>query len=40
MLTFAMETAGITVFAPSPVNPLNRPFTSKVGRPQTRSSVE
>ena len=35
----AIATAGITVFAPSPVKPLSRPFTSKVGRAQTRSST-
>ena len=35
-----MATAGITVLAPSPVKPPSRPLTSKVGRPQTRSSVD
>ena len=40
MLTFAIATAGITVFAPSPVKPLSSPFTSNVGRAQTRSSTE
>ena len=39
MLTLAIATAGITVFAPSPVNPPSRPFTSNVGLAQTRSSV-
>ena len=36
MLTFAIATAGNTVFAPSPVNPESRPLTSKVGRAQVR----
>jgi hypothetical protein len=40
MLILAIATAGSTVFAPSPVKPESRPFTSKVGRAQTRSSVE
>ena len=40
MLTFAIATAGMTVFAPSPVKPPRMPFTSKVGRAHTRSSVE
>ena len=39
MLTFAIATAGSTVFAPSPVKPDSRPFTSKVGRAHVRSSV-
>ena len=38
MLTFAIATAGMTVFAPSPVKPDSRPLTSKVGR-AARSSV-
>ena len=38
-LTFAMLTPGSTVFAPSPVQPLSRPFTSHVGRVQRRSST-
>jgi hypothetical protein len=40
MLTLAIAVAGNTVFAPSPVNPESNPFTSKVGRAHTRSSVE
>ena len=39
MLTLAIATAGSTVLAPSPVKPDSRPFTSKVGRAHTRSSV-
>ncbi len=39
MLTFAIATAGSTVFAPSPVKPESSPLTSKVGRAQVRSSV-
>ena len=39
MLTLAIATAGMTVLAPSPVNPLSSPLTSNVGRPQTRSRV-
>ncbi len=40
MLTFAMATAGNTVFGPSPVKPESSPLTSNVGRPHTRSSTE
>jgi hypothetical protein len=39
MLIFAIATAGRTVFAPVPVNPDNKPFTSSVGRAHVRSSV-
>src|SRR2546426_1003658 len=39
-LTFAVASAGITVFAPSPVNPPVIPWISKVGRAQRRSSTE
>ena len=38
-LTFAVAFAGITVFAPAPVNPPAMPWTSSVGRDQTRSST-
>ena len=40
VLLIAIAVAGSTVFAPSPVNPDSNPFTSNVGRAQTRSSVE
>ena len=40
MLTLAIAVAGSTVLAPSPVKPDSSPFTSNVGRAQTRSSVE
>jgi hypothetical protein len=40
MLTFAIATAGSTVFAPSPVKPDSKPLTSNVGRAHVRSSVE
>ena len=39
MLTLAMARQGRTVLAPSPMNPLQRPLTSKVGRAQRRSRV-
>src|SRR6266853_938681 len=39
-LTFAVASAGITVFAPSPVKPPVIPWISKVGRAQRRSSTE
>src|SRR5258708_34093949 len=39
MLTFAIATAGRTVFAPSPVNPDSRPLISNVGRAHVLSSV-
>ena len=35
----ALATAGITVFAPSPVNPDSKPLISTVGRAHVRSSV-
>ena len=39
MLILAIDTAGSTVLAPSPVNPDSRPLTSSVGRAHVRSSV-
>ena len=39
MLIFAPAHAGNTVFAPEPMKPPKIPFTSHVGRAQTRSSV-
>ncbi len=39
MLTLAVALAGITVFAPAAVNPPAMPWTSSVGRAQTRSST-
>jgi hypothetical protein len=38
VLIFAVARAGITVFAPSAVNPPRMPWTSTVGRPHTRSN--
>ena len=40
MLTLAVAFAGITVFAPAPVNPPAMPCTSNVGRAQTLSRTE
>ena len=39
-LTFAVASAGITVFAPSAVKPPMMPWISKVGSAQRRSSTE
>ena len=39
MLTFATALAGITVLAPAAVKPPAMPWTSKVGRDQTRSRM-
>ena len=38
--TFAVALAGITVFAPAPINPPGIPCTSSVGRAHVRSSTE
>ena len=40
MLTFATAFAGITVFAPAPMNPPGIPCTSSVGRDHVRSNTE
>ena len=39
METLASALAGMTVFAPAPVNPPGIPWTSSVGRAQVRSST-